>query len=137
MKWKLLYVLTWSGGLFFATFPAVIRGTFNFSLREGSTTDLIDLYTIPLMMAMALFLTDALYAYRLDQSIGRANSFVGLFMAEIAFLVSFALSLFGDTILSVIMFVCAWLSMTAMKLLTTPIIEQSRRPREARRALRN
>ncbi len=133
MRWKLLYVISWSGGLFFATFPTMVRGDFNFSLREGSTTDLIDLYTIPLMMAMALFLEDALYAYRLDQSIGRNNSIAGLFLAEIGFLVSFALSLFGDKTLSLIMFVTAWISMTFMKLITTPAVRQSRAQRDGRR----
>ncbi len=137
MLWKILYVFAWSGGLFFATFPEVVRGNFDFSLRSGLAMNLIDKYTIPLLMAMALFLSDALYAYRLDQSVGRNNSFAGLFLAEIAFLVVFALSLFGGEGLSLFMFVIAWLSMTAMKFLTTPVLGTAYVKREAHRISKN
>ena len=68
-----------------------------------------------------------------NQSIGRNNSIAGLFLAEICFLVSFALSLFGDKTLSLIMFVTAWISMTFMKLITTPAVRQSRTQRDGRR----
>lgn len=137
MKWKLIYVIVWSFGLFFATFPTIVKSEFDFSLRTLSQEDLIDKYIIPLMMAMAMFLLDALYAYRIDQSIGKNNSFVSLFIAEIAFLVAFALSLFGGKTLSLIMFILAWLSMSLMKFTTTPVIENMPKRREARVILSN
>ena len=138
MPWRLLYVLAWSGGLLFATFPSMIKGDFSFNLRTGNTpTDLIDHYTIPLMMAMALFLVDAIYAYAIDKSSDKNSRFICLMLAVVLFFVAYAMSLFDGKLLSVVMFITAWLSMTAMKYLTTPVIEIEVKDRGGNRIARN
>lgn len=137
MKLKLLYVLAWSGGLFFATFPAMVKGEFKFSLRELETPILIDNYIFPLMMVMALFLTDAVYAYAQDKSRDKANRYAWMMIAEICFLLAFVLSLFGNPVLSVAMFVIAWLFMTSMKFITTPAIDSGTPRQQGKRIIRN
>lgn len=137
IKLKTLYVISWSCGLFFSTFPSMVRCEFKFSLRELGTTSLIDNYIFPLMMVMALFLTDAVYAYALDKSKDKANRYAWLMIAEVCFVLAFVLSLFGNSLLSLVMFIIAWLFMTSMKYITTPVIDNCTVHQQGTRVARN
>lgn len=113
---KVLYVLVWSLGLMFATFPKLISGEMKFDFQNNLNNDAVMKYIFPFIMAMAIYLIDVLYVSMAEERSGNYKG-VTLSWALIGgFLLFFVFSLLGGKSL---FFVLGWLCLTALKFIKT------------------
>lgn len=117
---KTIYVIGWSLGLLFATFPDFFQGNMNFELSDLPMKDIYKPYLFPLIMALSLFVSDVCYVFEQEKS---ANCNTPKHITEI--LVLICVFLFGLTYSissndnSCIGFIVAWIALTIMKFLKT------------------
>jgi len=113
---KVLYVLVWSLGLMFATFPNLISGEMKFDFQNNLNNDAVMKYIFPFIMAMAIYLIDVLYVSMAEERSGNYKGVTLSWALLGGFLLFFVFSLLGGKCL---FFVLGWLCLTALKFIKT------------------
>lgn len=115
-----MYIIAWSVGLLFATFPAIFKCAQNFDWSQSTMADAGEKFYFPYIMVMELFLFDAIYTFLSDKSKRRISVVVKVMVLLSVFLLTYALTMFlsSDTAAGVFFFV-GWLALTFMKGYTT------------------
>lgn len=131
MFYKLTYVILWSIGLFVATFGFnILSGALNLDINEETKLiDTLKSYILPLILAMALFLVDALYSYELDKESKKKSQLDVILFLVILFLILFGLSMMINEVINWIIFILAWIVLTIMKGLSTTSFQPIKKPR--------
>ena len=119
---KILYVLAWSVGLLFATFPKFFIGEQFENWMEQSLLDKCQLFYFPFIMVMELFIFDTVYNYVLQKSkCGKIENVITSIILLSIFMLCLALSLYltdQPTYLKVC-FIIGWVMLTIMKIVNT------------------
>lgn len=128
MTKKIIYVLAWSLGLLYATFPWVFTSKFqsNFALYPHSSLGaIIDEYLRPLVLALALFISDVCYVFEQEKQQGpNAQKYVvEVLMLVCAFLFGLIYSI-SCGFHPECGFIFAWIALTMMKFLKTSICKK-------------
>ena len=114
---KTIYVLVWSLALLYASFPDLFKKEgFNWSFQDNLTNDAKPYYIFPYILAMALFLIDAIYAFALEAFQGKQESIILVLMGVVIFLFCFQMSLSGG---ECIFFLIGWFALTMVKWIKT------------------
>ena len=113
---KVLYVLVWSLGLMFATFPNLISGEMKFDFQNNLNNDAVMKYIFPFILAMAIYLIDVLYVSMAEERSGNYKGVTLSWALLGGFLLFFVFSLLGGKSL---FFVLGWLCLTALKFIKT------------------
>lgn len=117
---KIIYVIGWSLGLLFATFPNFFQGEMNFQMSDLPMKDIYKPYLFPLIMALSLFVSDVCYVFEQEKS---ANCSTPKYITEVLVLICvFLLGLtysISSSNNSCIGFIVAWIALTIMKFLKT------------------
>lgn len=117
---KIIYVIGWSLGLLFATFPNFFQGEMNFQMSDLPMKDIYKPYLFPLIMALSLFVSDVCYVFEQEKS---ANCSTPKYITEVLILICvFLLGLtysISSSSNSCIGFIVAWIALTIMKFLKT------------------
>ena len=131
MLYKLTYVILWSIGLFVATFGFNIHsGALDLDISEETKfIDILKSYILPLILAMALFLVDALYSYELDKESKKKTQLDVILFLVILFLILFGLSMIANEVINWAIFILAWIVLTIMKGLSTTPFQPIKKPR--------
>lgn len=116
---KIIYVLIWSLGLLYASFPKFfmkgndgISWGFQETMNNVTKTD----YIFPYIMAMLLFLIDAIYSFILEKWRGKESRIIETLIGVSAFMFCFIMSLsYGKWVF----FIIGWVCLTAIKFLKT------------------
>ena len=125
---NVLYVLVWSLGLMFATFPNLISGEMKFDFQNNLNNDAVMKYIFPFIMAMAIYLIDVLYVSMAEERSGNYKGVTLSWALLGGFLLFFVFSLLGGFILffvfsllggKCLFFVLGWLCLTALKFIKT------------------
>ena len=120
MLYRLAYIICWSLGLLYATFPHFFDGEMTFDIRSKTMADACDYYIFPFTMVMVLFLLDVNYGYVKEKLDGQYTNVIGVISCLIVFLLGFVFSIyFVDPLWARICFIISWLSLSVMKLLKT------------------
>ena len=127
---KIIYVIGWSLGLLFATFPNFFQGEMNFQMSDLPMKDIYKPYLFPLIMALSLFVSDVCYVFEQEKSV---NCSTPKYITEVLILI--CVFLFGLTYSisssdnSCIGFIVAWIALTIMKFLkTTKCVKNDKLP---------
>lgn len=117
---KTIYVFGWSLGLLFATFPNIFQGKMNFQMSELLIKDIYKPYLFPLIMALALFVSDVCYVFEQEKSTkcNRPTYITEVLVLICVFLLGLTYSISGSNN-SYIGFIVAWIALTIMKFLKT------------------
>ena len=117
---KIIYIIGWSLGLLFATFPNLFQGEMNFQMSDLPMKDIYKPYLFPLIMALSLFVSDVCYVFEQEKS---ANCSTPKYITEVLILICvFLLGLtysISSSNNSCIGFIVAWIALTIMKFLKT------------------
>lgn len=114
---KTIYVLAWSVALLYASFPDLFTRTgFDWSFQDRMTDAVKPKYIFPYILAMALFLIDAIYAFALESYKGKQDNIIAVLMGVVVFLFCFLLSLGSGQ--STFFFI-GWAALTIMKWIKT------------------
>lgn len=117
---KVIYVLGWSMGLLFATFPDLFKGELDFHMSEMMMKDVCEVYMFPLLMALSLFVVDVWYVFEQERSqrsqeptyvIG-VIAMIGAFLFGLLYTVS-------SQPCPIIGFIVSWIALTIMKFIKT------------------
>lgn len=116
---KIIYVLIWSLGLLYASFPKFfmkgndgISWGFQETMNNVTKTD----YIFPYIMAMLLFLIDVIYSFILEKWRGKESRIIETLIGVSAFMFCFIMSLsYGKWVF----FIIGWVCLTAIKFLKT------------------
>lgn len=117
---KTIYVIGWSLGLLFVTFPKLFKGEMDFKMLDLPMKDISEIYLFPLIMALSLFVADVCYVFEQEKTESCATP---KYITEI--LVLICIFLFGltysvsSTTYPCIGFVVAWAALAIMKFLKT------------------
>lgn len=124
---RLIYIITWSLGLLWATFPKVLSGKFDFHLSELCSDTLRSEYTFPLFTVLMLYLWDVIYDLakeKAETNIIRGEKIVFVLIALVIFLFCYLLSIsMSNPSVTCALFWLIWTAMTSMKVSTTKKIE--------------
>ena len=119
MLYKIGYIISWSLGLLYATFPKLFTGEMSFDFGN-SLSKSVDDYLFPLVMALILFLVDTVYGFLKEMMVNQYSHVVGVFIMLVLFLLAFVLSLKnGDSDISRICFIASWICLSVMKFFKT------------------
>lgn len=117
---KIIYVIGWSLGLLFATFPNLFEGNMNFEMSDLPMKDIYKPYLFPLIMALSLFVSDVCYVFEQEKS---ATCSTPKYITEVLMLICvFLLGLtysISSSDNSYVGFIVAWTALTIMKFLKT------------------
>lgn len=113
---KVLYVLVWSAGLLFATFPLFYMGGMDFSFQENLTNKVLLGYIFPFITSMLIFLIDIIYTTICEGRKGGYKDVPLSWMLLGGYLLCFVFSLFMG---KWIFFIIGWLCLTGLKLIKT------------------
>lgn len=114
---KTLYVLVWSLALMYASFSDIFTEEgFDWSFQVNLTNDAKPHYIFPYILAMALFLIDAIYAFALEAYRGKQEGIILVLMGVVIFTFCFLLSLGGG---EGTFFFVGWGALTFMKWIKT------------------
>lgn len=116
---KILYVLIWSLGLMFATFPYLISGEMKFDFQNNLDNDTLMKYIFPFIMAMAIYLIDVLYVSMAEERSGNYKGVTVSWALLGGFLLFFVFSLLGGKCL---FFILGWLCLSALKFIKTDML---------------
>lgn len=131
---KILYVLAWSIGLFFATFPKFFIGEQFKDWLEQSLLERCQLFYFPLIMVMELFIFDTVYNYVLQKlKCGKIENVITSLILLSIFMLCLALSLYltNQPICLIICLIIGWVMLTIMKVVNTAKPEISSAPVDA------
>ena len=116
---RIIYVLIWSFGLLYASFPKFfLKGGNGISWGFQETMDNVTKteYIFPYIMAMLLFLIDVIYSFILEKWRGKENRIIETLIGVSAFMFCFIMSLsYGKWIF----FIIGWFCLTIIKFLKT------------------
>lgn len=116
---KIIYVMIWSLGLLYASFPKFfLKGKNGLSWEFQETMDNVTKteYIFPYIMAMLLFLIDVIYSFILEKWRGKENRIIETLIGVSAFMFCFIMSLsYGEWIF----FIIGWFCLTIIKFLKT------------------
>lgn len=119
---KIVYVLVWSFGLFWATFRESLEGRMDFDFKKMSVSDFFDNYMFPLLMVLLLYMADVIYTFHLEGATGGPKKPNLVYLLTAGFLLSFVLSVhFGGTFFALLFFCLAWVCLMAMKFFKTEL----------------
>ncbi|MBR4854252.1 MAG: hypothetical protein IKU88_05945 [Alistipes sp.] len=126
---KIIYVIGWSLGLLFATFPNLFEGNMNFEMSDLPMKDIYKPYLFPLIMALSLFVSDVCYVFEQEKS---TNCSTPKYITEVlmlicVFLVGLTYSISSNDN-SYIGFIVAWTALTIMKFLKTNKCVKNNKP---------
>lgn len=111
--------MIWSVGLFVATFYGLFdmgNEAFNFTQKE--LLPIAKSHIMPMVMGMALYLTDVLYGTYLHKN--NSDKITWILLMIILFMAFFVFSiLVNDNVVGWTLFILAWLSLTVLKYKTT------------------
>jgi hypothetical protein len=114
---KTLYVLVWSMALMYASFSDFFTEKgFDWSFQSKLTNDAKPHYIFPYILAMALFLIDAIYAFALEAFRGKQEGIILVLMGVVIFLFCFLMSLSGG---ESFFFLIGWAALTLVKWIKT------------------
>ena len=114
---KTLYVVVWSVALLYASFPGVFTANgFDWNFQSNLTNDVKPHYIFPYILAMALFLIDAIYAFALEANKGKQDNIIPVLIGVVAFMFCFLMSLSGG---ECVFFLIGWISLTVVKWIKT------------------
>lgn len=114
---KTLYVAVWSLALLYASFPVLFTSEgFDWSFQSKLTNDVKQVYIFPYVLAMTLFLIDAIYAFALESYKGRQDNIILVLIGVVAFMFCFLISLNGG---EGWFFFIGWISLTLVKWIKT------------------
>ena len=126
---KTIYVIGWSLGLLFATFPNLFQGEMVFQMSELPMKDIYKPYLFPLIMALSLFVSDVCYVFEQEKA---ANCNTPKYITEVLILITvFLLGLtysISSNDNSYIGFFVAWIALTIMKFLKTTKCIKNNKP---------
>lgn len=133
MPYRIGYIISWSLGLLYATFPHLFDGEMSFDLRTMSLIEACDTYIFPFVMAMILFLIDVIYGYLQEMTDGHYTHVIGVIFFLIIFLLGFVFSIcVKNPNIARICFIISWLSLSIMKYLKTEFHNRKRYPQGIR-----
>ena len=117
---KTIYVIGWSLGLLFVTFPDLFQGEMDFKMSDLPMKDIYKTYLFPLLMALSLFVADICYVFEQEQSEGNnAPKYItSVLMLMCVFLLGLTYSI-SNNVCPCAGFIVAWLALTIMKFLKT------------------
>lgn len=117
---KIIYIVLWSLGLFWATFPEGFSGGINFNFYEMDMQSFFKKYMFPLLMALLLYMLDIIYTFHLEGATGGPKKPNLVYIFTGGFLLCFILSVAtSGTIFAVLFFGAAWLCLMVMKYFKT------------------
>lgn len=133
MLYRIGYIISWSLGLLYATFPHYFDGGMSFDLRHMSLSDACDTYIFPIVMAMVLFLIDVVYGYIKEMIDGQYTHVIGVIICLILFLLGFIFSVsIENPNIAQFCFIISWISLSYMKFLKTDFHNPKKYPRAVR-----
>lgn len=117
---KTIYVIGWSLGLLFATFPKLFKGEMDFKMSELPMKDISEIYLFPLIMALSLFMADVCYVFEQEknESCATPKCITEILVLICIFLFGLTYSV-SSTTYPCIGFIVAWTALTIMKFLKT------------------
>ena len=116
----LIYVFIWSAGLLYASFHKVFEGVMNYNVASLTLPEIREQYIFPMVMALLLFLFDAIYSLEVDLEEGRSSHTIYLWICLCAFLIGFLLNIMYESeCYSYIPFWISWIALTVMKFFST------------------
>ncbi len=119
MAKKIIYCTLWSVALFTATFYTLIGQDSAFVFDGKLLLEVASSHVFPMIMAMMLYLFDVMYAASLRKS-NNDNLVIWVLGTVIVFMGGFVASLLvNDNFWGWSLFGVAWLSLTALKFVTT------------------
>lgn len=122
MLYRVGYIVSWSLGLLYATFPHFFDGEMKFDIRSKTMGEACDDYIFPFVMAMVLFLIDVNYGYIKEKLDGQYTNVIGVTSCLIVFLLGFVLSIYlVDPFFAKMCFIISWVSLSVMKFLKTDL----------------
>lgn len=122
---KIVYLLFWSLGLLWATFPDLFTGEMDFNFKQMEGAVFFQKYMFPLLMVLLLYMFDVIYAFHLESADGEPTKALPVYIFTAGFLLCFILSVaFSGTVFALLLFVLSWLCLIGMKYFKTN--EQSR-----------
>lgn len=114
---KTLYVMAWSLALLYASFPDIFTEKgFDWGFQSEFTNDVKPHYIFPYVLAMALFLIDAIYAFALEAYKGKQDYIIPVLMGVVAFMFFFLMSLNGG---QSFFFFVGWIALIVVKWIKT------------------
>lgn len=117
---KILYIIFWSGGLLWATFPDFLEGKMCFDFNQMGYLCFFKKYLFPLLMALLLFLFDVIYAFYLESSKDGPQQVQPVMISGAGFILFFILSAYSSgTVCAPVFFMLSWLCLAAMKYFKT------------------
>lgn len=125
---KTIYVLGWSLGLLFATFPDLFKGEMDFQMLNMIMKDVRETFLFPLIMSLSLFVADVCYVFEQEKSESRNTPkyIVEVLILICTFLFGMIYTISSNTC-PYIGFIVAWAALTIMKFLkTTKCIKSSK-----------
>lgn len=130
MLYRIGYIISWSIGLLFATFPHFFDGEMTFDFKGMTLTEARDSYIFPFVMAMVLFLVDVVYGYMKEMIDGQYTNVIGVISFLILFLLGFILSVSVDNPnMARWCFIISWIALSMMKFLKTDLYEIKKYPK--------
>ncbi len=133
MLYRIGYIISWSIGLLYATFPHFFDGRMSFDLRNMSLVDACESYIFPFVMAMILFLVDVVYGYIKEMCDGQYTHVIGVILFLILFLLGFVLSLsVQNPTIACVCFIISWICLSVMKFLKTDLYDVKKYPKGIR-----
>ena len=115
---KFIYVIGWSLGLLFASFPDMFKGKMNFNMSDLSMGEVNENYLYPLFMALSLFVADVCYVFEQEKAEGGGKHITGVLILVCVFLFGAIYSTSSNTC-PCVGFIIAWIALNIMKLLKT------------------
>lgn len=117
---KILYIIFWSGGLLWATFPDFYEGKMSFNFNEMGYQGFFTKYLFPLLMALLLFLFDVIYAFYIESAKGAPQQVQPVMISGAGFILFFILSAYlSATEYAPVFFLLSWLCLATMKYFKT------------------
>ena len=116
----IIYVLGWSLGLLFATFPDLFKGELDFYMSEMLMKDVCDVYMFPLLMALSLFVVDVWYIFEQERSKpSQESTYIIGVIAMISVFLFGLLYTVSSSYCPILGFIVSWTALTIMKFLKT------------------
>lgn len=133
MLYRIGYIISWSIGLLYATFPHFFDGEMSFDYRNLTLGEACDTFIFPFVMAMVLFLVDVIYGYVKEMIDGRYTHVISVITFLVLFLLGFIISISSENPNTArFCFIISWVCLSVMKFLKTDLYDDKRYPQAVR-----
>ena len=133
MLYRIGYIISWSIGLLYATFPHFFAGEMSFDYRNLTLGEACDTFIFPFVMAMVLFLVDVIYGYVKEMIDGRYTHVISVITFLVLFLLDFVISISSENPNTArFCFIISWVCLSVMKFLKTDLYDDKRYPQAVR-----